>query len=101
MYEDDKALVRKAFVTGTVAKASKVKSEPEPAQGPGKPGGPWQVTLKPADYSIHPGDTVEYLVQLDDGPALLEAELFEPQLFFRTDEQAVHRYVAAVRAALE
>jgi hypothetical protein len=36
------------------------------------------------------------LVALDDGPALLEAELFEPQLFFRTSRASVDRYVAAV-----
>ncbi|MDQ1679991.1 MAG: hypothetical protein QOI42_850, partial [Frankiaceae bacterium] len=29
-------------------------------------------------------------------PALLEAELFEPQLFFRTSAGSVDRYVAAV-----
>lgn len=40
------------------------------------------------------------LVNSEDGPLLLEAELFEPSLFFEVDPPALVRYVEAITARL-
>ena len=40
------------------------------------------------------------LVQADDGPALLEAELFEPSYFVHTAPASEQRFAAAVLARL-
>jgi hypothetical protein len=67
---DGDTKVKRALVSARSASAAKAAwSEPDVAKAPDKKDGRWQVTWKPDEYNIRPGDKVDYRIWIDDGGA--------------------------------